>query len=92
MKKNNRKAQTTNSAQNKTLSPEQIEKRLKLALKKKIVKTFTDIGFQYIPTNDHEMFIGHRNVEVDALFIYENIWLICEDTVTTANVVLNLTY
>lgn len=86
MKKNNRKAQTTNSAQNKTLSPEQIEKRLKLALKKKIVKTFTDIGFQYIPTNDHEMFIGHRKVEVDALFIYENIWLICEDTVTTANV------
>ena len=32
------------------------------------------------------MVIGHRTVEVDALFIYENIWLICEDTIRTTNI------
>lgn len=32
------------------------------------------------------MTIGHRKVEVDALFIYKNIWLLCEDTVKTSNI------
>lgn len=63
-----------------------MEKRAKRALKNKIVKTFTEAGFQYIPTNDQEMYIGLRKVEVDALFIYENVWLICEDTVKTTDI------
>ena len=32
------------------------------------------------------MYIGHRRIEVDSLFIYENIWLVCEDTVQTTNI------
>lgn len=63
-------------------TPEQLEKRAKSVFKKKIVNTFQNSGFTYIPTNDNEMHIGFRTVEVDALFIYENIWLICEDTTT----------
>lgn len=63
-------------------TPEQLEKRAKSAFKKKIVTTFQSSGFTYIPTNDNEMYIDCRTVEVDALFIYENIWLICEDTTT----------
>lgn len=82
MKKNNR----TKGSKKRKLSQEQIEKRTKSYFKKKIVKIFTDAGFQYFPTNDQEMYIGLRKVEVDALFIYENIWLICEDTVTTTNI------
>ncbi len=39
-----------------------------------------------MPTNDQEMYIGFRKVEVDALFLYENVWLICEDTVKTTNI------
>lgn len=35
---------------------------------------------------DIEMYIGHRKVEVDSLFIFENVWLICEDTVQTTNI------
>ena len=70
----------------KPLTAEQIEKRTKRYFKQKIVKIFTDAGFVYIPTNDQEMNIGHRAVEVDALFIYENIWLICEDTVKTSHI------
>ena len=87
MKKSNRKSKTKKSTPKKrTLSPEQLEKRTKSFFKKKIVKTFTDAGFHYVPTNDQEMHIGLRKVEVDALFIYENVWLICEDTVKTTNI------
>lgn len=65
---------------------EQLLKRQKTAFKRKIRNMFTGAGFSYIPTNDHEMYIGHRKVEVDSLFIYENIWLICEDTVQITNI------
>lgn len=76
------------SKSNKIIAPtaEQLEKRAKRVFKNKIVKTFSGAGFMYIPTNDQEMYIGLRKVEVDALFIYENILLICEDTVKTTNI------
>lgn len=86
MKKSRHKKRISSAAKKRTLSPEQLEKREKSFFKKKIVKTFTDAGFQYIPTNNQEMKIGHRKVEIDSLFIYENIWLICEDTVKTTNI------
>ena len=57
------------------LTPEQLLKREKRAFKTKIRNIFTGAGFKYIPTNDHEMSIGLRKVEVDSLFIHENIWL-----------------
>ena len=85
-----KKAKNTNK-KNKTrkarvLTAEQQLKRAKSAFKRKIVTTFTEAGFTYIPTNDQEMVIGLRTVEVDALFIYENIWLVCEDTIKTTNI------
>ena len=83
LKKGKKAAKTTKK---RVPTAEQLEKRAKRAFKNKIVKTFTDAGFQYIPTNDQEMYIGLRKVEVDALFIYENVWLICEDTVKTTNI------
>ena len=70
----------------KPLSKEQIEKRQKSLFKRKIYNIFTGAGFKYIPTNDHEMKIGLRTVEVDSLYIFENIWLICEDTITGTNI------
>ena len=86
MKKSNRKSKTKSTPKKRSLSPEQLEKRAKSFFKKKIVKTFTDAGFHDVPTNDQEMYIGLRKVEVDALFIYENVWLICENTVKTTNI------
>lgn len=68
------------------LTPEQLLKREKRTFKIKIRNIFTGSGFTYIPTNDHEMKIGLRNVEIDSVFIYENIWLVCEDTVKTSNI------
>ncbi len=77
-----KKANNKKNRKSRVPTPEQLEKRAKSVFKKKIVNTFQSSGFSYIPTNDNEMHIGFRTVEVDALFIYENIWLICEDTTT----------
>lgn len=65
------------------------EKRLnqqKASFKRKIRNLFIGAGFTYVPTNDKEMYIGYRKVEVDSLFIYENIWLVCEDTVQKTDI------
>lgn len=68
------------------LTPEQQQARLKVAFKRKIRNIFVGAGFSYVPINDHEMNIGLRKVEVDSLFIYENVWLLCEDTVKSTNI------
>ena len=68
------------------LTQEQIDKRAKAAFKRKIRNVFTGMGFSYVSTNDHEMIIGLRKLEIDALFIYQNIWLLCEDTTKSANI------
>lgn len=86
MKKTKNTNKKTKTRKTRVLTAEQQLKRAKSAFKRKIVTTFTEAGFTYIPTNDQEMVIGLRTVEVDALFIYENIWLICEDTIKTTNI------
>ena len=63
------------------LTEEQILKREKATFKRKIKNIFCGMGFEHVPTNDHHIFMGHRDIEIDSLFIYENIWLVCEDTV-----------
>ena len=65
---------------------ERTEKQIKSAFKRKIRSVFQGAGFNYVPTNDHEMCIGLRKVEIDALFIYKNIWLLCEDTIKTTGI------
>ena len=83
-----RQKSTKSKKRRKNVPPtaEQLLKRQKQVFKRKIRSIFSGAGFKYIPTNDHEMYIGHRKVEVDSLFIYENIWLVCEDTVQTTNI------
>ena len=63
----------------------QLDARKKSNFKKKIVNIFSSSGFEYIPINNNHMHIGRRTVEIDAMFIYENIWLICEDTITNTS-------
>lgn len=57
----------------------QQKKRKELAFRKKIRSSFTDAGFTYFPTLNKHFSIGNRTVELDYLFIYENIIIICED-------------
>lgn len=57
----------------------QLKKRKVLAFRKKIRSSFTDAGFTYFSTLDKHFPIGTRAVELDYLFLYENIIVICED-------------
>ena len=57
----------------------QLKKRKELAFRKKIRSSFTDAGFTYFSTLAKHFPIGTRTVELDYLFLYENIIVICED-------------
>lgn len=59
---------------------EQARKKKEAAFKRKIKTTFMTAGFSYLPSNGKEFKIGLRVVELDYLFIYDNVVLICEDT------------
>ena len=71
------------SKQKKKLTPEQKEeqqkKRRDAAFRKRIRNTFSDSGFVYCQTEGKHFSIGLRTVELDYLFVYENIIVICED-------------
>ncbi len=45
-----------------------------------IRKTFTDMGFEYINTNGNHFEISYKKMELDKIFIYENIIIFCEET------------
>ena len=77
---------TKNTKKRTQPTPDQLLNREKATFKRKIRNIFTGAGFKYVATNDKEMYIGLRKIEVDSLFIFENIWLICEDTVATTNI------
>lgn len=61
-------------------SSDTILKREQTAFKGKIRNTFTNAGFEYLPVSGKNLKVGNRTVEVDSVFLYENIILVCEDT------------
>ena len=77
-----------NSKKRKPISEKQVEsdKKVNRIFKNKIKKLFISAGFQQIKTENHHFKIGYRTVEIDCLFIYENILIVCEDTCKTSNI------
>lgn len=71
---------TKKKKQSKKLTEEQIIKRKDTKFRGDIKRVFTTAGFEYIKTIYKETKIGNRTVEFDAIYFYENILLICEDT------------
>lgn len=57
-----------------------LRKRREATFRKKIRSTFTNMGFVSFSTGNRHFKIGHRVVELDYLFVYENIFIIGEDT------------
>lgn len=51
----------------------------------KIRKVFTNMGFHYYPTVNKELEVGCRKMELDSLFVFENVWIVCEDTISKAD-------
>lgn len=66
-------------------TPEQLRKREELAFSRKIQNTFKNAGFQYLSTNGKHRQFGSKQGELDAVFLYENIILVCEDTISSTS-------
>lgn len=62
----------------KKLTEEQKRQR---ALSGTVQRVFKRAGFAYLPTRGKYREIGGKDVEVDGVYLYENIILFCEDTV-----------
>ena len=75
MRQRNRKNQLSKEEKDKS-----VEKRKQQSFKRKIRFTFIESGFTYLRTEGKHFHIGNRVVELDYVFIYENIIIICEDT------------
>jgi|GEM_PF-6547296 hypothetical protein len=59
---------------------EKEKKRLKRKFANTIKKIFLLADFSWIDSENHQFKIGLREIEIDAIFYYENIVLICEYT------------
>lgn len=69
-------------ATRKTKNKKETEQESKhRAHNKRIYRVFHGMGFSYISTGDHEMHIGSRRIEIDSMYVYENLWLLIEDDV-----------
>ena len=66
----------------KPITLEQRQKREQAAFRRRIVSVFKNAGFLYLPVAGKERVFGSRRGELDAVFIFENIVLVCEDTIT----------
>lgn len=68
----------------KPLTDEEIKARAKArasaAFRRKIVTTFKNAGFEYLKTDGIHRYFGLKVGELDYVFLYENIIIVCEDT------------
>lgn len=55
------------------------------AFKRRIKNVFVNSGFSYLKSDGIEFSIGGRKIELDSIYIYENIVIICEDTGSTSH-------
>jgi DGQHR domain-containing protein len=61
-------------------TPEQLKKREKRAFSRRIQTVFKNAGFAHLPTEGKERKFGKKTGELDNVFVYENVILVCEDT------------
>jgi hypothetical protein len=64
----------------KKLTEQQLISRRDAAFRRKVRSTFTNAGFTYLNTLNKHKKIGKRVIEIDFIFIFDNVMLICEDT------------
>jgi len=84
MAKHNKK--NTKKKKKSKLSPEEKKKRrLKKKYKVDIKTIFTNCGFTQVTTRGVNINVNGRIGEIDSIFFYENIIIICEDTFEKAN-------
>ena len=65
----------------KPLTPEQLKKIEQSAFSRKVQYTFRNAGFEYLATRDIERSFGSKTGELDGVYLFENVVIICEDTI-----------
>ena len=66
----------------KTVSNEaKQQKRLKRALTKQVLETFAGMGFVHFKTEHLQFKLGGRSIELDHLFAFQNVMIMCEETI-----------
>lgn len=69
-----------------SISPLEIKKKKRQKLlHSSIVKIFKQMGFEYINTNDIHKEFGGMKSEIDDVFVFENLILICEETISDSD-------
>lgn len=69
----------------KPLTAAQKQKREEQAFARRIRTVFKNAGFAHLPTEGIERKFGTKTGELDNVFVYENIVLVCEDTIKKAS-------
>jgi DGQHR domain-containing protein len=70
-------------------TPEQIKRREERAYTRRIQTTFKNAGFVHLPTSGIERTFGKKKGELDNVFVYKNVVLVCEDTISATGNVRN---
>jgi len=86
VKKKSKMKKVVLSAQEKQKKKEeQAVKHRQRQFKNKIKQIFITAGFTYLDSENKHIKIGLRTVEIDLVFFFKNIILVCEDTGTSAH-------
>lgn len=60
------------------------QERLKRALTKQVLETFEGMGFTHFKTEHMQFKLGGRRIELDHLFVFQNVMIMCEETIGTS--------
>lgn len=66
----------------KPLSAEQVRKREERAFSRRVRAVFKNVGFVHLPTEGIERMFGHKKGELDAVYVFENIIIVAEETIS----------
>lgn len=69
----------------KALTAEQKQKREERAFSRRIQTLFKNAGFTHLPTSGIHRKFGAKTGELDNVFVYQNVILVCEDTLSAPN-------
>lgn len=57
------------------------QERLKRSLTKQVLETFEGMGFVHFKSEHKQFKLGGRSIELDHLFVFQNVIIMCEETV-----------
>lgn len=65
------------------IDEQEIQKR---KLKNRIKSIFSNAGFFFIKSGKTQFCLNNRDIEIDSIYIYENVLILCEDTIKTSGI------